>query len=167
MRDSMTMRVTAVSLAVLLGSGGCSWAFMTKPPKKVVAPNFPVECTSGKAAPVLDSICAGYFILNAAALAGAKTCSSTGGTDCYDASTKSSGTALSIGLAALCGIAAVTGYGTASRCAEMKAQNVGCMTGDGQACKALAPDWRPGSTSQPAIQFPLQPPAPAPAAPAP
>jgi hypothetical protein len=165
--QDLKMHVTAASLAVLIGSGGCSWAFMSKPPKTVLAPNFPVDCTSSRAAPVLDSICSGYFIANAAVLAGSKTCSDNifdpDNANCVDADTKSAGTVLSVGLAAICGVAAFNGYKSASRCAALKAQNVGCIGGDPQACQALAPGWRPGATYQPIIPFPLQPPATTPA----
>jgi hypothetical protein len=120
---------------------GCSWAFMTKPPAAVVAPNHPVECTTSAAAPVLDTVCGGYFVLNAIAL----------GAGNYDSSTKSGGIALSVGLVALCGLSAISGYGYSNRCENVKDANALCMSGSMAACHELRADWRPppGATFSP------------------
>jgi hypothetical protein len=138
----MSRSLLAMTLAFTMS--GCSWAFMTKPLEPVPAPNYPVECTDSKAAPVLDTICAGYFVANGIVLAGLKTCNdATFGEACVESGTKSAGIALSVGLAALCAISAGSGYGRASHCAEVKASNTLCITGNEEACRKLNPAWTP------------------------
>lgn len=114
---------------------GCSLAFMSRPPSVVAAPNYPVECTTSYAAPVLDTVCASYFVLNAAALAG--------GAGNYDSNARGGGILLSGGLAVLCAVSAGIGYSSASRCSEVKDENNLCMSGNIAACTRLRPDWRP------------------------
>ena len=51
-------RIVAVALALVLAipSGGCSWIGITKPPSRPVDATPPVQCTTGVAAPVGDTI---------------------------------------------------------------------------------------------------------------
>jgi hypothetical protein len=117
---------------------------MQKPPETVMAPNYPVECTTSRAAPVLDTICSGYFVANAVVLAGMKSCDDAGfGESCVESSTKTGGIILSAGLAALCAVSAGSGYGTATKCEAIKTQNAMCITGDEAACKKLNSAWTP------------------------
>ena len=135
---------TALLVAVLHAASGCSWAFMHKAPEPVAAPNYPVECTSSRAAPVLDTICAGYFVANGIYWASQKSCASASfGESCVESGTKTTGVLLSAGLAALCAAAAVSGYPNATKCEAVKAQNALCITGDEAACKRLNSSWTP------------------------
>ena len=77
----MTRRpVSRLALLLLLSqlASGCSLAFMNKAQEPVVAPNYPVDCTSSMAAPVLDSICAGYFVANGIYWASQTACDGNG-----------------------------------------------------------------------------------------
>ncbi len=124
---------------------------MNKAQEPIAAPNYPVDCTSSRAAPVLDVICAGYFVLNTAVLAGAKTCDSAApGEACVASGTKSGGMLLSAGLALLCGGSAGSGFGNASKCEQVKNFNALCITGDEASCKKLNPAWVPP------MKFPAQ-----------
>lgn len=139
-----TLSRSALLVAALHLASGCSWAFMTKPPEPVMTPNYPVECTSSRAAPVLDTICAGYFVANGIYWAAQTSCDSAAfGETCAESSTKTTGILLSAGLAALCAVSAGSGYGTATRCEAVKTQNAMCITGDEAACVKLNSSWKP------------------------
>ncbi|MFT3913293.1 MAG: hypothetical protein QM704_04130 [Anaeromyxobacteraceae bacterium] len=162
----MHRKATAVLLALtMIPSGGCSFMFMSRAPDPVPAPNYPVECTSSTAAPVLDSVCTGYFAVNTAVIAGMKDCKDAyAGESCLDG--KGGGMALSLGLGALCLASAVSGFGKAQECQAVKNQNALCITGNVQACGALNPNWRPTVTPAPQPVPPAAPaatPAPVPA----
>lgn len=158
-------RLTAALLASTLGSG-CSWVFMTRPPSSPPGPGQPLECTSSRTAPVLDTICAGYFVANGIVWVAARSCDSAApGEKCYSSSAKSTGVAVSAGLAALCGISAVSGYGYSSRCQEMQSARSVCITGTEPACARPYPGWTPAGaapppTPPPALPGPAVPPAP-------
>jgi len=136
-------RSSLALLAVLLQSTtGCSFAFMNKAQEPIAVPTYPVDCTSSVAAPVLDAICSGYFVVNAIALAGMKSCDSAApGEACIASSTKSGGILLSAGLAVLCGVSAGSGFGYASKCEGIKNLNAMCITGNEASCKKLNPAW--------------------------
>jgi hypothetical protein len=137
-----TRAFSAVAICALMS--GCSWAFMTKPPEAVPAPNYPMDCTTSRAAPVLDTICVGYFIANGIYLAALQDCASASfGQSCVSSSTKTGGVLLSTGLGLLCGFSAASGYGYAARCEEKKNLNALCITGDQQSCRQLRPGWAP------------------------
>jgi hypothetical protein len=150
----MLRKAVALVLALfVLPSTGCSLAFMQKAPEPITTPQYPVQCTRSRTAPVLDSICGGYFVANAIVLAGAKTCDENDplATDCFDSSAKTGGMVLSAALAGLCLGSAVAGFGRASRCDAIQGKNVACIAGDLTACQALTPGWRPSTTpAQPA-----------------
>jgi hypothetical protein len=123
---------------------GCSWAFMNRAPEPVAAPNYPVDCTDSRAAPVLDTICSGYFVVNGLVIAGAKSCDSAlPGESCIESGAKTAGVIGSLALAALCGFSAGSGFGYASKCTSVKATNSLCITGNEDACKKLNPAWTP------------------------
>lgn len=113
--------VAAIALVLAASTGGCSWAFMTRPPA-AGAVGSAGYCTSNRAAPVLDTICASYFALNAVALARAPTCSTwQSASNCVDSGTKSSGIGLSLLIGGLCTASAVSGYSSSAQCRAMQA----------------------------------------------
>ena len=143
MRIASRLLIAAVSSCLLTG---CSWIFMGKPPEHVAAPAYPIDCSTSRAPPVLDSICTGYFILNGAVLAGMKDCEAARyGESCASSSTRTGGMVLSVGLALLCGISAGTGFADAGRCESLKELNALCMTGDARACQRLRQGWTPAA----------------------
>jgi hypothetical protein len=157
--------VAAVAVGFALTSSGCSWAFMNRKPDLVAAPNYPLDCTTSRAAPVLDTICAGYFVANTVVLAGFKTCESASpGESCYASGTKNGGMILSAGLAALCALSASSGFRNANQCSQAKDLNAMCITGDFSACQALRPGWTPPGGATPAFHPSMQRAAPVPAA---
>lgn len=119
----MRLRIlaAAVAIAFAISGGGCSWAFMRKAPAHAAAGE-PARCTSAPAAPILDTICASYFVVNAAALAGATVCHGSPYDDpgCFDRGTRNAGIAMSLGIAGLCALSAGSGFGSASRCRAAK-----------------------------------------------
>jgi hypothetical protein len=128
-------------------SSGCSWAFMTKPPEVVSAPNYPIDCTTSRAAPVVDTLCLSYFVINSVYLASVADCATASfGQTCYSQSTKTGGILLSAGLGLLCGLSAASGYASAARCEEKKDLNALCITGDVRACQRLRPGWVPAAS---------------------
>jgi len=140
----------ALAAATCLLASGCSWAFMTKPPEVVPAPNYPIDCTTSRAAPVLDTVCAAYFVANGIYLATAQGCDSASfGQSCISNDTKTVGLFLSAGLGLLCGVSAAAGYGQATRCEQKKDLNALCITGDQQACRRLRADWVPPAAGAP------------------
>ena len=137
-----TRAFPAAAICILIS--GCSWAFMTKPPQTVATPAYPIDCTTSRAAPILDTICVGYFIANGIYLASLEDCSSAGfGQSCVSSSTKAGGLLVSAGLGLLCGFSAASGYGYAARCEEKKDLNALCISGDQESCRRLRPGWVP------------------------
>jgi hypothetical protein len=131
-------------LVVLQTASGCSFAFMNKAQDPVAAPNDPVDCTNSRAAPVLDTLCAGYFVVNAAALSMLTNCDQAGLLEpCVSSGTRTGGMLLSAGLAVFCAVSAGSGYGYASKCEDTKSLNALCITGDEPSCKKLNPAWVP------------------------
>jgi len=142
---------SALLLILAVASSGCSFAFMQKAPSPVPAPNYPLDCTDSIAAPVLDTICAGYFVLNTIVLAALPNCAQASfGQTCVNDSQRGGGILLSVGLGILCAAAAGSGYGVASRCSQAKGLNALCITGDGAACRTLRGDWSGSAAPRPA-----------------
>jgi hypothetical protein len=138
-----SIRVTVLAL-LLQATSGCSLAFMSKAQDPVATPAYPVDCTSSRAAPVLDTICAGYFVANGIYWAAQTSCDQASfGESCVSSSNKTTGVLLSAGLAVLCGVSAGIGYGTATRCQDVKTLNAMCITGNEESCKKLNPAWVP------------------------
>ena len=138
--------------------------FMQKAPEVVAAPNYPLDCTTSNAAPILDVICSSYFVINGVYILAQKDCATANiGETCFSSGQKAGGALLSGGLAALCGISAASGFGYADRCHKMKDLNALCITGDEGACQQLRPGWVPGARpSMQQGQQPRQPPPPPP-----
>lgn len=150
-----------ITVAFALTGSGCSLAFVQRAPDPVLAPTYPISCTDAKAAPVLDAICAGYFVANGLAWAASN-----------DTANKGTGIGVSVALLALCGLSAVNGFQNTSRCEQVKSLNAQCITGDEAACRTLRPGWMPPqrlpapplpAAPQASAQAPVQAPAPAPA----
>jgi len=138
------LRVAAALGMAALSSAGCSFLFMSRPPEPVVTPNYPVECTSSRAAPVLDTICAAYHGVAGIAILATPACSQEPEDVCiYDAGDKAAVAAVMLGAAALCTASAVSGFRSAGRCREVKGLNALCITGDLAACRALRPGFVP------------------------
>jgi hypothetical protein len=125
-------------------SSGCSWIFMSKAPEPVVAPNYPIECTSSRAAPVIDSIFAGLYALEGIAFASIESCDGTAGeVTCVEPEAKAASIAVSVGLAAVLFASATSGFRKATRCGQVKSLNALCITGDLAACQSLRPGFVP------------------------
>jgi hypothetical protein len=140
----VSIRAWAISAAIAGAStSGCSWAFMTKPPEVVSAPDHPIDCTASRVAPVLDTICVGSFIVEGFLLATAQDCALAGRQSCFTGREKTGGLVLLAGLGLLCGLSASSGYGHATTCERKKELNALCMTRDQAACRRLRPDWVP------------------------
>src|SRR5262249_44683688 len=105
----------ALLLVLGLAQSGCSWIFMSRAPDPVPVPTAPVDCTVSKAAPILDTICSGYFVANGIVLAATQTCPSPTGGTCFDQGTKVAGIITSLALAGVCGASAAAGYGYSNR----------------------------------------------------
>jgi hypothetical protein len=117
---------------------------MTKPPAVVAAPNYPVDCTSSRAAPVLDTICAAYFAVNGLLVASTTSCENASpGERCITSSNKTGAVLLDVGLVALCAASAASGYGMATRCGVVKDANALCITGHEASCRQLNSRWTP------------------------
>lgn len=153
-------RLVALLLAALLPSTGCSWIFMTKAPQPVPVPNYPLQCSDSSVAPVLDTICAAYFAVNIAALAGATTCENARpGVKCVKSDDRSAAIGIDLAIIGLCVASASSGYISSARCGEAKTQNALCITGSDEACRQLNPAWtRPPLAPPPGFQ-PVPPPA--------
>src|SRR3954468_15871086 len=102
--------IRTATLVVGLYASGCSYMFMQKAPEVVAAPNYPLDCTTSTAAPILDVICASYFVINGGVILAAKDCSTASfGESCLTGGQKAGGVLISAGLAALCGFSAGSG----------------------------------------------------------
>jgi hypothetical protein len=157
---SRSLSRTALLAVILQLATGCSFA-MTRPPEPVANPAEPVVCNDSTSSPVLDTICAVIFLPAAINIARTKTCTGAAfETNCVDSSGKTGAVLLTAGLGTLCAIGAGTGFGKATRCAEVKQANLLCIRGDEAACLKLNSAWKPTPRA------PAAPPAPA-AAPAP
>ncbi len=136
---------TAVTLSILVfSSTGCSWLFMTRSPAEVAAPDQPIECTSSQAAPILDTICFAYFVGMTSLAAGMPNCTPSGANEglCYsDPGRRAPAIAISAGLMAFCGAAALSGYSASHRCNHVTHLNARCMGGDRSACDEIRPGW--------------------------
>ena len=144
----MHNRIAAACAALLLT--GCSWLFMSRPPEPVAAPNYPIDCTSSNAAPILDTICTVYFAVNDVAILTLKSCSNASfGESCVTDATRTGALVISTGLGVMCGVAARSGFVAAGACQEKKSLNALCINGDGAACQKLTPGWVPRPAGAP------------------
>src|SRR4051812_44485861 len=127
-----------ILLVLLSSTSGCSLLFMKRAPERIVTPQSYVDCTTSVAAPVLDSVCGGYFVLNGVGWAAANC---QGDSSCE--STQTAGVLLSVGLLALCGGSAISGFSEASRCEQLRGAGDLCRDGNADACLSLNPSWQP------------------------
>ncbi len=151
----MTSRRTVGSLALALlvqGASGCSYLFMERAPEVVAAPEYPVHCTSSRAAPIIDTIYAASAGLEGVLFAVMPTCGSTPDEGCVDSGTKAALVALSAVEAAVVAVAAKQGFDSAKRCERVKDLNARCITGREDACRALNSSWTP-SRRAPATEW--------------
>lgn len=109
---------TSIILALCIGSSGCSFLFVKRPPShpEEVPPTEPIDCTRGKAAPIIDSIVAGVQVARVGFAA-------TADDSVYQDATLSRGADIGLGLAlaALYAGSAAYGFATTSKCADVKA----------------------------------------------
>ncbi|HET8542709.1 MAG TPA: hypothetical protein VFL83_22735 [Anaeromyxobacter sp.] len=125
-------RVLAGAAACAIASSGCSLLVAKRPPSEVVAPNYPVDCTSGRTAPVLDTACAVLAGTMVAAVALNEDAEARRATTLY------------LGPVVVgCGLSAFVGYRSTARCRALKPVNARCIGGDLGACHELAPGWIP------------------------
>jgi hypothetical protein len=153
----MTNRMLAACL-VVPWTASCSALFMTKAPEPVPVPSVPVDCTTSRAAPVLDVLGATYFVFNTLYWIGRTECTAFRTEGCSSSDMKVGGALLSVGLTGLYAASAYTGFTKVTRCEAIKELNARCMGGDGGACQKLNPSWVPPPAGQP---WPVSP-APAP-----
>ncbi len=160
----------AAALALLAGPG-CSWIVSRRPPPGPIDPHAPLPCTDGYAAPVLDTVGAGFFGLAGLFTTVAGTAYAAGACPaCY---TGPKGVPVALGAAMLAGMAvygisANHGYRTVEACLAVAELRDDCLSGVEASCAALrdrpGPDPRPPAAGPPAAPVPAPPPAsPAPA----
>ena len=142
------MRPSAACLVAAL-TASCSLAFMNKPHEPVTVPYYPVECTTSRAAPILDVIGTAYFVANGLYLLSREECTAFGSTSCVESGTKVGGALLSAALAITYAASSGVGFTSAAHCDAIKDLNVLCMSGDRSACNKLNPSWVPPPAGQP------------------
>jgi hypothetical protein len=140
---------TAVLACILAGSSGCSILFMRRPPEEV-RPGVPVECTSSRVAPGLDTAVVGETVVTGSWLAlMMSTCTDQyGGGSCTTRRDRATVLAVTAGIAAVYGLSAISGYSSASRCSHMKTLSQ-CLVGNERACWKLPPGERPPGSAPP------------------
>jgi hypothetical protein len=155
------MRSRTVARAALLAfaaqaATGCSWIFMERAPDPVVAPDYPVQCTSSRVAPIVDSLYAGSMAVGAVVFAAMPTCGGSASTSagttpdsCVHSGTTLAAAALYAGAAAVYAVAANQGFKSAGRCEDLKGLNALCITGHEDACVKLDPAWTPARRPAP------------------
>lgn len=125
-------RRAALACLAAWGLGGCSWAFMTRPPEGVAQPPGRVECTESKGAPALDWVAGGVFAAPGfiGLLVAGNSCESGGCTE-DDVIVGLASLAL-LGVAALYVASATAGEDWARRCGELR-----CASGVEASCRKL------------------------------
>jgi hypothetical protein len=157
----------AAALALLTGPG-CSWIVSRRPPPGPIDPHAPLPCTEDYAAPVLDTVGAGFFGIAGLITTVAGTAYAAGA--CPGCYTGSKAVPVSLGAAMLAGMAvygisANHGYRTVEACLEVVDLRDACLSGVEASCAALRD--RPGPALGPPAASPpaAGPPAAGPAAP--
>ena len=140
-------RIAACAIASGLALSGCSWIGMTRPQPPPVAESPPVNCTTSRVAPAFDT--AGAVLLGVPGLIttvyGIAVPACTGsGWDCMlqPGSGGDKAAIIAVGLSALgLGVmevvAAVNGYGWASRCEDLREAQLACLSGVEASCATL------------------------------
>jgi hypothetical protein len=140
------LRVVAVALALLLAipSGGCSWIGVTKPPSRPIDATPPVQCTSGVAAPVGDTIIGVLAIIAGAVMT---SYGASGGPCSYNVLGSSAPCPadpgfvwggvgiMTVGVAAV--VSAGFGYNWTADCRELEELQNKCIAGVEASCKNL------------------------------
>ena len=98
--------LTAVLLASLTATSGCSWLFVQPPPKGYDGRG-PVQCTTSRVAPVFDTIFTGTNVVSAIYVAGQE-----------NAQNKQAAVGLGLSVAALWMASAIYGYSNTSECEQ-------------------------------------------------
>lgn len=140
--------------ALVLGSSGCSFLLMNRPPEIGTQPAYPIECTTNQVAPVLDALGGGLL---AATTVGVLVQDCTG-QSCSAGSRVSGAILTGLLTTALVG-SSVSGFRASSRCNRVQAQSQACVDGLDKACAALT--WDPRTSGRRAAAPPAAPAAPA------
>jgi hypothetical protein len=117
--------VVAVVVSLALASHGCSWLFVEGPPRVAPPPQFPLDCTTSRAAPVIDTIIAAphalLAVVGVAAMSDADSDSETDGI-----AHVLGGLIFLYGLSVtlVYGLSAHSGYRDTRRCRELEAQRL-------------------------------------------
>jgi hypothetical protein len=127
-------RIVAVALALLLAipSGGCSWIGITKPPSRPIDATPPVQCTTGVAAPVGDTIIGVLTVATGVALVAI-----AGSTSNKDSAGAIAAGVGAIALGATAGVSAGFGYTWTAECRELEEFQKACIAGVEASCAAL------------------------------
>jgi hypothetical protein len=138
------MKSRALFLCLLLGGTGCSWIGMTRPPEPPVEPSPPVTCTTSRLAPSLDLAGAVIFgvpgVITSVYGIAAPVCSGWCLLEPQSGADKAAIISVGLvmtGIAVAQAFAAADGYGSAARCEEVKAWQLGCVSGVEPSCAAL------------------------------
>jgi len=128
-------RGVAVSLAMLLAipSGGCSWIGITKPPSRPIDATPPVQCTTGVAAPVGDTIIGVLTVATGVAVV-AFAASMGSNKDSAGAIVAGVG-GIALGATALA--SSIYGYNWTAECRELEELQKKCIAGVEASCAAL------------------------------
>jgi hypothetical protein len=145
-------RLAIVTLALLAGTG-CSWIVSRRPPPGPVDPHAPLACTVDYAAPVLDTVGAGFFGLSGLITTVAGTAYAAGA--CPSCYTGSKVAPVALGVAALAGtvvfaLSANHGYRVTEACQAVEEQRDACLSGVEASCAALRERGPPGPPAPPA-----------------
>lgn len=129
----------AAALAVLAGTG-CSWIATTRPPPGPIDPKAPLTCSLDYAAPVLDTVGAGFFGLSGLIVTAAGTAYATGACPgCFEGSKV---TPVALGVTALAGtvllsVSANHGYRSVEACQAVTELRQACLSGVEPSCASL------------------------------
>lgn len=165
----MIGRLIGVGVAACL-SCGCSFLFVTKPPANLerLPPSAPVECTTSRAAPLIDTAIAAFQVYRTATALNAKEW------DYRDAPiSRDADIGFGVGLTALFAVSAVYGLAMTARCDVAKEEH-GRAEADverGESHRGAAPTFtdvpRPVEPAPPVAPTPAAPPPATPVAPTP
>jgi hypothetical protein len=131
--------------------GGCSWAFMTRPPEGVVQPAERVDCTESKGTVSLDWLAAGFFGVPGLAgliVAGAACGEEAAGPCTTDDLWLGLGSLAALGVAAAYVASATNGEANARRCVELR-----CASGVEASCRKLPPPPPPPPPPEPSAPW--------------
>jgi hypothetical protein len=125
----------ALALALAIPSGGCSWIGITRPPSRPIDATPPVQCTTGVAAPVGDTIIGVLTV--AAGVAVVAFAASMGSMDSGGAIAAGVG-GIALGATALA--SSINGYNWTAECRDLEELQKKCIAGVEASCGALRAD---------------------------